>query len=211
MTTTAGAPDANAPCAPTRSPGGAAGWPRMCCVMSRPSIPGPGCSEPRWPRRSAWPPPPSTCWPTRVASGPPRPARHEPARCGSVHQEHLPDRGRRRGGHRLRRRMVVPGVYHARPSRHGQHRSSGRHSRRERRDSGDGVISAADLEVNTGPLADLSSAEQAADLTFADIGWLSDISGGLPVVVKGVLRGDDALADVAGLSAAGLAVAAVPR
>ena len=82
---------------------------------------------------------------------------------------------------------------------------------RKRRDSGDGVISAADLEVNTGPLADLSSAEQAADLTFADIGWLSDISGGLPVVVKGVLRGDDALADVAGLSAAGLAVAAVPR
>lgn len=107
--------------------------------------------------------------------------------------------------------MVVPGVYHARPSRHGQHRSSGRHSRRERRDSGDGVISAADLEVNTGPLADLSSAEQAANLTFADIGWLSEISGGLPVVVKGVLRGDDALADVAGLSAAGLAVAAVPR
>jgi hypothetical protein len=34
--------------------------------------------------------------------------------------------------------------------------------------------------VNTGPLADLSSAEQAGDLTFADIGWLSEISAACP-------------------------------
>ena len=32
-----------------------------------------------------------------------------------------------------------------------------------------------------------------AGLTFADIGWLREVSG-LPVVVKGVLRGDDAVA-----------------
>lgn len=37
--------------------------------------------------------------------------------------------------------------------------------------------------------------DQAADVTFADIGWLHDISG-LPVVVKGVVRGDDAAACV---------------
>ncbi len=30
--------------------------------------------------------------------------------------------------------------------------------------------------------------------TFADIAWLSELSGGLPVLVKGVLRGDDARA-----------------
>lgn len=63
---------------------------------------------------------------------------------------------------------------------------------RRRRDCSDGVISPADLLVNIGPLADLTAAEHADDLTFADIGWLSEISGGLPVIVKGVLRGDDA-------------------
>jgi len=36
--------------------------------------------------------------------------------------------------------------------------------------------------------------DQAADVTFDDIGWLRDLSGGLPVVVKGVLRGDEARA-----------------
>jgi 4-hydroxymandelate oxidase len=64
---------------------------------------------------------------------------------------------------------------------------------RKRRDAGHGVVPAADFLVNLGPLADLSAAEQASDLTFADIGWLAEISG-LPVVVKGVLRGDDAAA-----------------
>jgi 4-hydroxymandelate oxidase len=63
---------------------------------------------------------------------------------------------------------------------------------RKRRDCADGVVSAADFAVNVGTLADPRAAAQAADLTFADIGWLSEISGGLPVVVKGVLRGDDA-------------------
>jgi 4-hydroxymandelate oxidase len=35
-------------------------------------------------------------------------------------------------------------------------------------------------------------ADQDPALTFADIGWLRDLTG-LPIVVKGVLRGDDAL------------------
>jgi 4-hydroxymandelate oxidase len=64
---------------------------------------------------------------------------------------------------------------------------------RKRRDASSGVVRAEDLLVNLGPLADLSAAEQASDLTFADIGWLAEISG-LPVVVKGVLRADDAAA-----------------
>ena len=55
-------------------------------------------------------------------------------------------------------------------------------------------VSDEDFLVNLGPLADLAAAAQAADVTFADIGWLGEISGGLPVVVKGVLRPDDALA-----------------
>ncbi len=63
---------------------------------------------------------------------------------------------------------------------------------RKRRNLSDGVISPADFLANIGPLADLTAAEQADDLTFADIGWLAEISGGLPVIVKGVLRGDDA-------------------
>jgi 4-hydroxymandelate oxidase len=73
---------------------------------------------------------------------------------------------------------------------------------RKRRDSGDGVVQAADFLVNLGPLTDLTAADQADDLTFADIGWLADISGGLPVVVKGVLRGDDAAACFAAGAAA---------
>jgi 4-hydroxymandelate oxidase len=55
-------------------------------------------------------------------------------------------------------------------------------------------VSGPDFLVNLGPLDDLSRAVHAADVTFADIGWLAEISGGLPVVVKGVLRRDDALA-----------------
>ncbi len=67
---------------------------------------------------------------------------------------------------------------------------------RKRRDSHDGVVSDEDFLVNLGPLEDRTSAAQAADLTFADIGWVSEAAGGagLPVVVKGVLRGDDASA-----------------
>jgi 4-hydroxymandelate oxidase len=75
---------------------------------------------------------------------------------------------------------------------------------RKRRDVGD-LVSAAEFAVNTGPLADPDTAEQAADLTFADIGWLAEIAGGLPVVVKGVLRPDDALA-CASAGAAGVIV-----
>src|SRR5262249_422957 len=37
-------------------------------------------------------------------------------------------------------------------------------------------------------------ATHAADQAFADSAWLSEVGGGLPVVVKGVLRGDDAAA-----------------
>jgi 4-hydroxymandelate oxidase len=53
-------------------------------------------------------------------------------------------------------------------------------------------------------MTNLTSAELAAagaqaremdfDVTFDDIAWLSRLSGGLPVLVKGVLRGDDAAA-----------------
>ncbi|MGP7997446.1 MAG: alpha-hydroxy-acid oxidizing protein [Streptosporangiaceae bacterium] len=60
----------------------------------------------------------------------------------------------------------------------------------------DAPISGDDFLVNIGPLADLAPAELAASVTPAHIGWLSEISGGLPVLVKGVLRGDDAAACV---------------
>jgi 4-hydroxymandelate oxidase len=65
---------------------------------------------------------------------------------------------------------------------------------RKRRNSADGVVSDEAFLTNLGPLEDLGAAEQAADLTFADVGWLREAGGGLPVVVKGVLRGDDAAA-----------------
>lgn len=65
---------------------------------------------------------------------------------------------------------------------------------RKRRDADHDLVPDRDFLVNLGPLADLAEAGQAADQTFADIGWLSDLGGGLPVVVKGVLRGDDASA-----------------
>jgi 4-hydroxymandelate oxidase len=65
---------------------------------------------------------------------------------------------------------------------------------RKRRNSAE-VVSDQEFLVNLGPLDDLGSADQAADVTFADIGWLRDVAGrALPVVVKGVLRGDDAAA-----------------
>jgi 4-hydroxymandelate oxidase len=65
---------------------------------------------------------------------------------------------------------------------------------RKRRNS-DEVVSDQDFLVNLGPLEDITTADQAANVTFRDIGWLSEVSGGrLPVVVKGVLRADDASA-----------------
>jgi 4-hydroxymandelate oxidase len=75
---------------------------------------------------------------------------------------------------------------------------------RKRRDRTEGVVSDAQVLANTGPLADLSLAGQAADVTFADIGWLARL-GSLPVLVKGVLRADDARACVAA-GAAGVIV-----
>jgi 4-hydroxymandelate oxidase len=65
---------------------------------------------------------------------------------------------------------------------------------RKRRNSKDGVVSDEAFVTNLGPLEDLGAADQAADLSLADVGWLRDVGGGLPVVVKGVLRGDDAAA-----------------
>jgi 4-hydroxymandelate oxidase len=75
---------------------------------------------------------------------------------------------------------------------------------RKRRDRGADVVTDTDFLVNLGPLADLSAGDQAADLTFADIGWLARLSG-VPVLVKGVLRADDARACVAA-GAAGVIV-----
>jgi 4-hydroxymandelate oxidase len=75
----------------------------------------------------------------------------------------------------------------------------------KRRDRGGEFLDERDFMGNIGPLADPSASEQAADVTFADIGWLGEVSGGLPVVVKGVLRDDDALA-CAGHGAAGVIV-----
>jgi 4-hydroxymandelate oxidase len=73
----------------------------------------------------------------------------------------------------------------------------GRKGRSKGRSKGDDLISEADFLVNLGQLADLNAAELAMDVSFADISWLTEISGGLPVVVKGVLRPDDAEACLA--------------
>jgi 4-hydroxymandelate oxidase len=75
------------------------------------------------------------------------------------------------------------------------------HKRRASED----VTTDEDMLVNIGPVADFAALDQADNLTFADIGWLHDVSGGLPVVVKGVLRADDALA-CAAAGAAGVVV-----
>jgi 4-hydroxymandelate oxidase len=69
---------------------------------------------------------------------------------------------------------------------------------------GDSVVSDAMLHANMGPLTDPDMTTQAADVTFADIGWLAGL-GGVPVMVKGVLRPDDARACVAA-GAAGVIV-----
>lgn len=76
---------------------------------------------------------------------------------------------------------------------------------RKRRDRGPGLIADADFLVNLGHLGDQAGAEQAPDVGLDDIGWLREISGGLPVIVKGVLRGDDAAACAAS-GAAGVVV-----
>jgi 4-hydroxymandelate oxidase len=76
---------------------------------------------------------------------------------------------------------------------------------RKRRDRGDGVVGPDEFFVNTGPVPDPAAAEQAPDLTFADIGWLAGLGDGVPVLVKGVLRADDAQACVAA-GAAGVIV-----
>lgn len=62
---------------------------------------------------------------------------------------------------------------------------------RKRRDRGSLVIPDEDFRANLERLTDLTLAEQASNVTFDDIGWLRELSG-LPVLVKGVLRGDDA-------------------
>jgi 4-hydroxymandelate oxidase len=74
--------------------------------------------------------------------------------------------------------------------------------RRRRRRAAAIEIADQDYLVNLGPLADRGATLQASNLTFADIGWLAEISGGLPVVVKGILRPDDALACAAAGAAA---------
>lgn len=76
---------------------------------------------------------------------------------------------------------------------------------RKRRDRAPDLIADADFLVNLGHVADRALAEQAPDVGLADIGWLHEISGGLPVLVKGVLRGDDAAACAAS-GAAGIVV-----
>lgn len=62
---------------------------------------------------------------------------------------------------------------------------------RRRRDRDPGLIPDEIFGVNLREGADRALAEQAADVSYDDIAWLAEISG-LPVVVKGVLRGDDA-------------------
>jgi 4-hydroxymandelate oxidase len=64
----------------------------------------------------------------------------------------------------------------------------------------DRLIDEPDFLVNLGPLEDLAVTE-FVPVSLADIGWLSDISG-LPVVIKGVLRADDAAACLAAGAAA---------
>jgi 4-hydroxymandelate oxidase len=65
----------------------------------------------------------------------------------------------------------------------------------------DGLIDEPDFLVNLGPLEDVT-VTQFVPVTLADIGWLSGISGGLPVVIKGVLRADDTAACLAAGAAA---------
>jgi 4-hydroxymandelate oxidase len=76
---------------------------------------------------------------------------------------------------------------------------------RKTRVLGESLVSDELFGVNLGPLADPAAADLAATVTTAHIGWLSELSGGLPVLVKGVLRADDAAACLAA-GAAGVIV-----
>jgi 4-hydroxymandelate oxidase len=62
---------------------------------------------------------------------------------------------------------------------------------RKRRDRGSLAIPDEDFRANLERLTDVTLSEQAANVTFDDIRWLHELSR-LPVLVKGVLRGDDA-------------------
>lgn len=62
---------------------------------------------------------------------------------------------------------------------------------RRRRNRDPSLVDRASLEVNTGPVENPASLEPSPAVTAADIEWLRHVSG-LPVVVKGVLRGDTA-------------------
>jgi 4-hydroxymandelate oxidase len=73
---------------------------------------------------------------------------------------------------------------------------------RKRRDTDELALTAEDMIANLGPVQDATDLNQSAGVTFDDIAWLSEVSGGLPVVVKGVLRPDDALACTAAGAAA---------
>lgn len=55
-----------------------------------------------------------------------------------------------------------------------------------------GLVGPEDLYGNVTGVPAPEAAEHALDLTLDVIGWLRRRTGGLPVVVKGVLRGDDA-------------------
>ena len=74
----------------------------------------------------------------------------------------------------------------------------------KRRDRGDWDIPESVFTANTGPFDEDGTTDQAPDITLDTIGWLADLSG-LPVFVKGVLRGDDARA-CAEAGAAGVVV-----
>jgi 4-hydroxymandelate oxidase len=63
---------------------------------------------------------------------------------------------------------------------------------RKRRNRDTLSIPDEDFRANLERLTDVTLAEQAANVTFEDIGWLRELSG-LPVLVKGVLRADDAI------------------
>ena len=53
-------------------------------------------------------------------------------------------------------------------------------------------VGEADIDLDAGAEGNL--ADQDPTLAFTDIGWLRDVAGDVPVVVKGVVRADDATA-----------------
>jgi 4-hydroxymandelate oxidase len=66
--------------------------------------------------------------------------------------------------------------------------------KRQDRGEDSGVVRDGDFMANLDADCDPMAREQAPGLSLTDIGWLGRVSGGLPVIVKGVLRPDDALA-----------------